>query len=157
MEYVGGKSFSFDLILSSGEMFFFGWKYLRIWYGYQENQKLVIKNYLEFCLVFQSVFRKWKVFCLQAIWGWVDDPKRLVRNSPINITKKPLENQSNPLPNIMSSNKRKRDSNESQNPKPPKEPRIGGRPKVVMHLSWSHHPKIPVRILPRFRCTNLHD
>ena len=70
-----------------------------------------------------------------------------MRNSPINITKKPLKNQSNPLPNIMSSNKRKRDSNESQNPKPPKEPRIGGRPMVVMHLSWSHHPEIPVRTL----------
>ena len=47
----------------------------------------------------------------------------------------------------MSSNKRKRDSKESSNKRPPKEPRIGERPMVVMHLSWDQHPEIPVRAL----------
>ena len=47
----------------------------------------------------------------------------------------------------MSSNKRKRDSKESPNKRPPKEPRIGDRPMLVMHLSWDRHPEIPLRVL----------
>jgi len=47
----------------------------------------------------------------------------------------------------MSPNKRKHDCKELPSKRPPKEPRIGERPMVAMHLSWDHHPKIPVRVL----------